>query len=149
MPNEEHHNVLTCLGLEWFMVKYTHSCSFTASTSCGRNCKREREREIIESQSSKYNRQIQLQWHTHYLLQIRGFKVFFTGRPFPMGALTKSKKSLSGWQEYKFAAFAVSITDPPPTAKNPSNWFFRLNEIASSKLHVDINGNTFCGYNTV
>ena len=34
-----------------------------------------------------------------YLLAIKGFSGFVTGRPFPIGALTKSKNSFSGQLE--------------------------------------------------
>lgn len=50
----------------------------------------------------------------------RGFSFFSIGRPLPSGAFTKSKKSASGYSVYRFMSLAVSITDPPPTAKNAS-----------------------------
>ena len=46
---------------------------------------------------------------------MRGRRAWVTGRPFPTGALTKSKRSESLNTVNKFAAFAVSITLPPPT----------------------------------
>ena len=59
-----------------------------------------------------------------------------TGWPLPTGAFVKSSSSFSGEQDRRLATFAVSITDPPPTARNPSNWFLRAKVMASSKLGV-------------
>jgi hypothetical protein len=53
-----------------------------------------------------------------------------------MGALTKSKKSASGWLAYKLAALHVSMTEPPPTATYTSYWPRLATAIASLKLHV-------------
>ena len=50
-----------------------------------------------------------------------GFKGPGTGTAFPIGAFTYSKKS-AGYVAYKFAALAVSILEPPPTATYPSNF---------------------------
>ena len=50
----------------------------------------------------------------------RGFTGPGTGSPLPIGAFTKSRNAASGCDEYKLAAFAVSITDPPPTATKAS-----------------------------
>ena len=69
-------------------------------------------------------------------IAIRGDKVLVIGKPFPTGALIKSMRSESlyvknlgkrssyvdkqreiGLNAYKFAAFAVSMTLPPPTLK--------------------------------
>jgi hypothetical protein len=69
-------------------------------------------------------------------IAIRGNKVFVIGKPFPTGALIKSMRSESLYTEnlgkrssnvvtqkrnwanaYRFAAFAVSMTLPPPTLK--------------------------------
>lgn len=66
-----------------------------------------------------------------------GFRALVTGLPFPIGALTKSRKSASGWQEYRLAALQVSMTEPPPTATNTSNESFFANEIASLKLKAE------------
>lgn len=63
-----------------------------------------------------------------------GFSGFLMGFPLPIGALTKSRKSASGWQAYRLAALQVSITDPPPTATNTSNEPFLANAMASLKL---------------
>ncbi len=52
---------------------------------------------------------------------ISGFTGPGTGKPFPTGALTKSRKSALGNVEYKLAALAVSMAEPPPTARNASN----------------------------
>ena len=57
-----------------------------------------------------------------------------TGSPFPIGAFTKSKNSFSGQLEYKLAALAVSMTEPPPTARNVSKSPFFAKLIAFSKL---------------
>ena len=65
---------------------------------------------------------------------ISGFTAPVTGFPLPIGALTKSRKSASGWLEYRLAALQVSITEPPPTATNTSNEPFLANEMASLKL---------------
>src|SRR5215213_4190926 len=71
----------------------------------------------------------------------RGFSFFRTGIPLPSGAFTKSMKSASGYDVYKFTykwfisdgtdnapihqilhtSLAVSMTDPPPTANSASN----------------------------
>lgn len=45
-----------------------------------------------------------------------GFNDLVTGKPLPRGALTKSRKSASGNDVYKFMSLAVSMTDPPPTS---------------------------------
>ena len=73
-----------------------------------------------------------------YLLQMSGLSGFVTGWPLPTGAFVKSSNSFSGQQDRRLATFAVSITDPPPTARNPSNWFLRAKEMASSKLGVHV-----------
>lgn len=51
---------------------------------------------------------------------MRGFRGLSTGRPLPSGALTKSRKSASGYAVYKFMSLAVSMTEPPPTARKAS-----------------------------
>jgi hypothetical protein len=40
-----------------------------------------------------------------------------TGSPRPTGAFTKSRKSAVGKEAYRLAALAVSMTEPPPTAR--------------------------------
>ena len=70
------------------------------------------------------------------LLQTSGLRSLVTGWPLPTGAFVKSSSSFSGQQDRRLATLAVSITDPPPTARNPSNWFLRAKEMASSKLDV-------------
>lgn len=49
---------------------------------------------------------------------LRGFEI---GTPFPMGCSTKSRNSLRGLHDNKFITFAVSMTEPPPTATSASN----------------------------
>ena len=72
------------------------------------------------------------------------------GKPLPNGALTKSRKSASvyisvvkeqqvndiipGKVVYKFMSFAVSITLPPPTARNASGLYLLLTSIAAFTL---------------
>lgn len=75
-----------------------------------------------------------------------GFTALVMGFPFPIGALTKSRKSASGWQAYRLAALQVSITEPPPTATNTSKESFLANAIASLKLrgHKHAVKNTHC-----
>lgn len=53
---------------------------------------------------------------------IRGERGFVIGMPFPRGALTKSRNSESGKLVYRFMSLAVSMTLPPPTARNASGW---------------------------
>lgn len=60
-----------------------------------------------------------------------GFKGFVMGNPLPSGALTKSRKSASGKQVYRFMSFAVSMTEPPPTARKASGFHGFANAIAS------------------
>jgi len=69
-------------------------------------------------------------------IAISGDSDFRIGRPFPRGALTKSRNSASGWFKYKFAILAVSMTEPPPTAINPSTPASLVNLIASVKLSL-------------
>ena len=57
------------------------------------------------------------------------FNIPGTGSPFPKGALTKVYKS-TGNVVKRFTAFAVSITEPPPTAQIESNFVFFANSIA-------------------
>lgn len=75
-----------------------------------------------------------------------GFTALVMGFPFPIGALTKSRKSASGWHAYRLAALQVSITEPPPTATNTSKESFLANAIASLKLrgHKHAVKNTHC-----
>ena len=49
-----------------------------------------------------------------------GLRGFVMGRPFPSGAFTKSRNSASGQDVYRFMSFAVSMTEPPPTARKAS-----------------------------
>lgn len=63
-----------------------------------------------------------------------GLRAPVTGFPLPTGALTKSRKSASGWQAYRLAALQVSITEPPPTATNTSKEPLLANAMASLKL---------------
>lgn len=58
----------------------------------------------------------------------RGFNGLSIGLPLPNGALTKSKKSASGYEVYRFISLAVSMTEPPPTARKASG----LNGLAHS-----------------
>ena len=51
---------------------------------------------------------------------ISGFSFDLIGMPFPSGAFTKSRNSASGKVVYRFMSFAVSMTLPPPTARNAS-----------------------------
>lgn len=53
------------------------------------------------------------------------------GRPFPIGALIKSNRSAFLYVLYKLAAFAVSIADPPPTARKCVMFEARVHSIAS------------------
>ena len=46
---------------------------------------------------------------------MRGFNGPGTGLPSPIGGFTYSRRP-AGYEAYKFAALAVSIVDPPPTA---------------------------------
>lgn len=55
---------------------------------------------------------------------IRGSSGFSIGRPAPSGALTKSRNAASGYAVYRFISFAVSMTDPPPTARKASGCRF-------------------------
>lgn len=71
---------------------------------------------------------------TWALPAMSGFRAPVIGFPLPIGALTKSRKSASGWHAYRLAALQVSITEPPPTATNTSNEFFLANAMASLKL---------------
>ena len=48
-------------------------------------------------------------------MAIIGAKGPGTGVPFPMGALTYSRKS-AGCEAYRLATLHVSMVDPPPTA---------------------------------
>lgn len=67
---------------------------------------------------------------------MRGVNFFSTGRPFPRGALTKSRKSASGYAVYRFMSFAVSMTEPPPTARKASGAKGRAHAMASLILLV-------------
>src|SRR3569833_234320 len=53
-------------------------------------------------------------------MAMRGFSGLSMGRPLPRGALTKSRKSASGYEVYRFMSLAVSMTEPPPTARKAS-----------------------------
>ena len=63
-------------------------------------------------------------------MAISGFSGPGTGLPSPIGAFTYARKS-AGHVAYKFAAFAVSMLDPPPTATYPSKLPSVANAIAS------------------
>lgn len=67
-------------------------------------------------------------------MAMSGESCFRTGRPLPRGALTKSRNSASGWLTYRFAILAVSMTEPPPTARKPSAPDFLANSIAPVNL---------------
>lgn len=64
-------------------------------------------------------------------MAISGFSALSMGRPLPSGALTKSRKSASGYSVYKFMSFAVSMTEPPPTARKASGAYGFAKLIAS------------------
>ncbi len=69
-----------------------------------------------------------------YLPAYNGFRGTITGFPSPIGALTYFRSGASGSHKYKFAALAVSITDPPPTAMKASKLMVLTKFVASSKL---------------
>ena len=81
-----------------------------------------------------YLQLIKIKIYTTHSLAMSGFKVLSTGRPLPIGAFTKSRKSFSGWQRYRLAALAVSITEPPPMARKESNWPCLAKSMAALKL---------------
>lgn len=66
----------------------------------------------------------------------RGLRGLSIGRPLPRGALTKSRKSASGYEVYRFISLAVSMTDPPPTARNASGLKGLAQSMASRMLVV-------------
>jgi hypothetical protein len=56
----------------------------------------------------------------------------------PIGAFTKSSNVASGFVEYRLAALQVSITLPPPTARNTSKLSAFAKSIHSLKLYHKI-----------
>lgn len=135
------------------MVKDAHSCRLTSSTRSGGHYKRPHK--IDQSMKTKLGMRDRLRckkcffphtvqqarsllnvlaWLLAYLPQSSGLSILCGTSPFPTGALAKSKRSFSGWHIKRLAAFAVSITEPPPTARNPSKLFSREKAMAFSKL---------------
>src|SRR3569833_861248 len=49
-------------------------------------------------------------------MAMRGFSGLSMGRPLPRGALTKSRKSASGYEVYRFMSGAGAGAGPPPAA---------------------------------
>ena len=125
----------TCLGFERLVVKDGHPCGLTAGTRCSGDCRGGGGGGEGERRSHGPPNASSPPPPPTHLPHIRGFTGLVTGRPFPMGALTKSSSSLSGLHRKRLAAFAVSITEPPPTATKPSKPCLRANSMASSKLY--------------
>ena len=61
-----------------------------------------------------------------------GFSLPGIGLALPIGALMYAMRS-SGYVDSRLAAFAVSITEPPPSETKPSNAPSRANAAAASK----------------
>lgn len=120
--------MLTSFRFELFEVQHSYTSRLTSCTCCGGDWWR------MERRGRK-GHSIECSYLTNPdSPHMIGFSCFLMGCPLPKGALTKSSSSFSGQQDIRLATFAVSITDPPPTAKNPSKLCFRTKETTSSKL---------------